>query len=213
MNEVRRLTKAFTDEQAARLARISIGQIRYWDETNFFEPSISYENRRVAFSRIYSFDDVVGLRVLGELRNIHDVPLQHLRRVRDKLKLPQSIWREEEIFVHQKRVYFRNERGNHINAETGEETLPNIPLPRIIASVHHEAQALGVRTREVHGKKVKNKSIARSAEVFEGTRIPIDLVAEYFEEGLGLQDILRDYPTLTEDDINAAVLWLGISAA
>ncbi|MDJ0823145.1 MAG: DUF433 domain-containing protein [Paracoccaceae bacterium] len=213
MARVQRLIEAFTDEQAARLAHISIGQIRYWDQTNFFEPSIAFENRRVAFSRIYSFDDVVALRVLGELRNEHDVPLQHLRRVRDRFKLKQSVWKDEEIFVHKKRVYFKNERGNFVHSETDEETLPNIPLPRVIAQVHDEAIQLGIRPSEVIGKKAKAKSVARSAEVFEGTRIPIDMVKEYFDEGLDIDDILSDYPTLTEKDIKAAIRWLGIRAA
>lgn len=213
MPKVSRIVQAFTDEQASRLARISLGQIRYWDQTRFFEPSIGFENRRVAFSRIYSFDDVVALRVLGELRNHYDVPLQHLRRVRDKYQMEKDDWRTEELFVHKKRVYFKNERGNFVNSDTEEETLPHIPLPRVIADVRGDAEYLHIRPIEVTGKKVKSKRIARSTEVFEGTRIPIDMVKEYYDEGLGVEEILNDYPTLTDEDISAAILWLGIRAA
>lgn len=210
---VSKIPKIYTDEQAARLARISITQIRYWDSTGFFQPSIAYENRRAAFSRIYSFDDVVALRVLGELRNSFDVSLQHLRKVRDKFRMPQSAWADEEIFVNKKRVYFKNERGNFQSAETDEETLPNIPLPQVIASVKEDARALDIRSDAWLGKKTKKASVARKAEVFQGTRIPVDVVKEYFDEGLGVDDILKDYPTLTEADISAAINWLGIVAA
>lgn len=213
MKTVHRLVKVFTDEQAARLAHISLDQIRYWDQTHFFEPSIAFENRRVAFSRIYSFDDVVALRVLGELRNVYDVPLQHLRSVRDKYQMDQSAWAEEELYVHKKRVYFKNERGNFVNSDTDEETLPHIPIPKVNADVKAEAAQLRIRSTELTGHKTKARSVTRAAEVFEGTRIPIDMVKEYFDEGLTQADILKDYPTLTKQAIDAAIHWLGIRAA
>jgi DNA-binding transcriptional MerR regulator len=213
MSNIVRIPKAYSEEQAARLARVSIGQLRYWDSTEFFQPSIAFEDRRAAFSRIFSFEDVVALRVLGELRNEHDVSLQHLRRVRDKFRMPQSAWADEEIFVHRKRVYFKNERGTFTSADTGEETLPNIPLPKVIAEVYRDAEALRIRPADAVGAKTRSQKTARRAEVFMGTRIPIDMVKEYFQEGFGVDDILRDYPTLREEDIRAAIRWLGVVAA
>lgn len=213
MKNIYKISRVYTEEQAARLARVSLSQMRYWDGTEFFTPSIAYEDRRVAFSRIYSFEDVVALRVLGELRNFHDVPLQHLRRVRDKFKLPQSAWSDEEIYVHRKRVYFKNERGNFVNSDTDEETLPEIPIPRVMAEVEEEAKKLDNRPMEALATKVRKSNVARKAEVFKGTRIPIDTVQEYFKEGLGIEDVLKDYPTLTYSDVDAAIRWLGISAA
>lgn len=213
MTNIVRVPKAYDEEQATRLAKVSLRQLRYWDNTGFFQPSIAYEDRRVAFSRIYSFEDVVALRVLGELRNTHDVSLQHLRRVRDKFRMPQSAWADEEIFVHKKRVYFRNERGSFTNADTDEETLPHIPLPQVISEISREAASLGIRPIEAVGAKTRKRSTARQSEVFEGTRIPVDMVKEYFDEGLGMEEILRDYPTLKEGDVRAAITWLGILAA
>lgn len=213
MSSIARIPKVYTDEQAARLAHLSLGQVRYWDGTGFFEPSLAYEDRRVAYSRLYTFDDIVALRVLGELRNKHDVSLQHLRKVRDKFQLPQSSWADEELFVNKKRVYFKNDRGNFVNAETDEETLPNIPIPQVIASVRQDAEQSGIRPTSAVGKKTQRAPVARKAEVFEGTRIPIDTVKEYFQAGLKPEDILRDYPTLQEADIEAAIRWLGLKVA
>lgn len=213
MGAVKRIPRVYTDEQAARLAKVSVTQVRYWDRTGFFQPSIAFEDRKVAFSRIYSFEDVVALRVLGLLRNSFDVPLQHLRRVRDKFRLPQSVWADEEIFVHAKRVYFRNERGSFTNADTDEDTLPEIPLPQVICEIENEAAQMGIRNPDGIASRTRRANVARRAEVFEGTRIPIDMVKEYMEAGLGVADILSDYPALTEEDISAAVKWLGIAAA
>lgn len=213
MSNVSRFPKVYTEEQTARLARISLTQLRYWDGTNFFEPSLAYEDRRVAFSRLYTIEDIVALRVLGELRHRHDVSLQHLRRVRDKFQLEQSAWADEEIFVHKKRVYFKNERGNFVNSETDEETLPHIPIPQVLASVKKDAQEMGIRPQSAVGKKSRRAPVARKSEVFEGTRIPIETVKEYIEAGLGEDAILRDYPTLKREDIKAASRWLGLRVA
>ena len=60
---------------------VSKSQLRYWDQTGFFTPAFANENRRVAFSRIYSFKDITSLRVINVLRNQYSVPLQHLRKV------------------------------------------------------------------------------------------------------------------------------------
>src|SRR5947209_8547317 len=71
---------AFTTEHVCRLTGLSVGQVRYWDKTEFFSPTLVDGVRR-AFSRIYSFRDVVGLRTIAMLRNKHHVPLQQLRRI------------------------------------------------------------------------------------------------------------------------------------
>jgi DNA-binding transcriptional MerR regulator len=59
---------AFSEEQVERLTGLNTAQLRYWDRMGFFQPSYAGENRRIAYSRIYSFKDVVGLRTLGLLR-------------------------------------------------------------------------------------------------------------------------------------------------
>lgn len=213
MPGVSKIVSAFTDEQAARLAKISLNQLRYWDSTNFFKPSYGYENRRSAFSRIYSFDDVVGLKVLGQLRNVYEVPLQHLRRVRDRLASDQSLWADEVVFVKDKQIYFNNEVGTFRNAETGEDTLPSIPIRAVLNDIAESALRMKIRPSELTGKISKRKHIARNTEVFEGTRIPIDIVKEYLEEGYSYDEIITEYPALTRGDIEAAVRYLGIRAA
>src|SRR4051794_10446481 len=76
---------AFTTEHVCRLTSLSVGQVRYWDKTGFFSPT-RMDGVRRAFSRIYSFRDVVGLRTISILRNEHHVPLQQLRRIGEWLR-------------------------------------------------------------------------------------------------------------------------------
>jgi DNA-binding transcriptional MerR regulator len=81
----RNVVAAFNEDQVERLTGLTKAQLRYWDGTGFFQPKHADEDRRQPFSRLYSFKDVVALRTLGVLRNEHKVPLQHLRKVADKL--------------------------------------------------------------------------------------------------------------------------------
>lgn len=77
---------AFTAEHVCRLSGLSSRQLGYWDDTEFFSPTVLDGFRRRAFGRIYSFRDVVGLRTIAILRNVHRIPLQELRRVGAWLK-------------------------------------------------------------------------------------------------------------------------------
>jgi DNA-binding transcriptional MerR regulator len=68
---------AYSEGQAARLTGISVGQLRYWDRTEFFRPEFACEERRAAFSRIYSYLDLISLKVIARLRD--ETSLQQLR--------------------------------------------------------------------------------------------------------------------------------------
>jgi DNA-binding transcriptional MerR regulator len=77
------VVSAFTEDQVERLTGVTKRQLRYWDRTGFFAPSLAFEDRSQPFSRLYSFRDVVSLKVLNALRNDGHVPLPQLREVRN----------------------------------------------------------------------------------------------------------------------------------
>src|SRR5919198_170047 len=61
---------AFSSDQVCRLRDLSPRQVRYWDETRFFSPEYAPGYARAAYSRVYSFRDVVGLSAIGLLRGL-----------------------------------------------------------------------------------------------------------------------------------------------
>lgn len=100
---------AFSEDDACRLTGISIGQLRYWDRTRFFTPSLAEDNRRFSHSRIYSFRDVACLKILNTIRNESKVPLQHLRDVRERLlHLGDDLWAKITLYILNRRVVFYN---------------------------------------------------------------------------------------------------------
>src|SRR5262245_20194400 len=79
------IVSVFTEDEVARLTGITTHQLRYWDRHDFFSPSLAYEDRSRPYSRLYSFRDVVSLKVLNQLRNEEGVSLPHLRDVKKRL--------------------------------------------------------------------------------------------------------------------------------
>jgi DNA-binding transcriptional MerR regulator len=75
---------AFTEEQVHRLTGVSQRQLRYWAQDNFFVPSLAAEDESdLPPLRMYSFRDLVCLKVINALRN--KVPLGELRSVKERL--------------------------------------------------------------------------------------------------------------------------------
>jgi len=101
------IISAFSEEDAERLTGVTVRQLRYWDRTRFFVPSLADENRRQASSRIYTFRDVVCLKILNTIRNESKVPLQHLREVKEKLEhLGEDVWAKTTLYLLNRRVIF-----------------------------------------------------------------------------------------------------------
>ena len=96
---------AFSEEQAAELSGVSVNQLRRWDDNGFFRPAFGVRQKRVPFGRIYSFRDIVSLRVLNVLRNEERIPLRHLKEVSEKLShLGDARWTATTLFVFGKKV-------------------------------------------------------------------------------------------------------------
>ena len=69
---------AFDSKTASGIVGISLRQIQYWDEQGFIRPSIKLAEGR-GTKRLYSFDDLVCLKVVKDLTE-HGVSLQTVRR-------------------------------------------------------------------------------------------------------------------------------------
>jgi uncharacterized protein (DUF433 family) len=205
---------AFTEEQASRLSRLSVHQLRYWARTGFFKPDLGEPDQRGAYNRAYTFRNIAGLRVLGKLRRECNVSLQHLRKVAETLEgMDQSLWNEQTLYVRNREVYFANKHDGYRNVVSGEDTLPRIPLRRVIGEVEKEVARLRQRQDETIGHITKNRNVARNAEVIAGTRIPVNAIKEFYQAGFSISQILKEYPPLEEADVRAALRHFGIRAA
>ncbi|MGH7778555.1 MAG: DUF433 domain-containing protein [Candidatus Binataceae bacterium] len=199
------LIRAFSAEHVVRLTRLSHAQLRYWDQTGFFSPRYAAENRRSPFSRVYSFQDVVGLRTLGELRRTYKIPLQQLRKVaRELSQYNEQPWSELVLYVLKKEVNFREPESERIMGVLSKQ-YTHLRLRSIIYDVAAEAQRLKQRTNDHFGRIERHRYVMHNAWVIAGTRITTKAVQRFREAGYSSEAIIREYPPLTEQDIEAAL--------
>ena len=57
------------------------------------------------------------------------------------------------------------------------------------------------RVLDPAGVVVSDPDIAGGEPIFRGTRIPVATLFEHIEEGIGLAEILADFPTLDRTDV------------
>jgi uncharacterized protein (DUF433 family) len=198
---------AFSENDVERLTGITISQLRYWDRTGFFVPSLTNENRRVAYSRVYTFRDVVCLKILNGIRNDSKVPLQHLREVRQRLlHLGEDLWAKTTLFILNRRVVFYNADTDQKEDISGQLVL-EIPLKVVTGDMEKAVRSLRERPAETVGKIVKRRGIAANKPVIAGTRIPVKSIKVFSDAGYSVDQIREQYPVLTEEDIRAALAY------
>jgi len=76
---------AFTAQQACQLTGCTPHQLRYWDRVDLLRPSIQSTGGRPGRRRLYSFRDLVALRVVKSLLD-NGMSVQRVRRAWDYLR-------------------------------------------------------------------------------------------------------------------------------
>jgi uncharacterized protein (DUF433 family) len=197
---------AFSEEHASRISGVSIYQLRQWDKEGFFPAAYGSDQHHIPFGRLYSFRDLVSLQVLNDLRNNKKIPLGHLRKVSAKLShLGDIKWCGTTLYVLGKRVVLEDPGTKKREDIVSGQQVFNIPLRVVIKNTRRKIKDLNNRDNE-SGRFSKGKFVAHNELVFSGTRIPVSLVMEFYEAGYTSVQIIREFPDLTEADIDAAIL-------
>lgn len=196
---------AFTAEHVRKLTGLSARQIRYWDDTGFFSPTLIGGEGRRAFGRIYSFRDVVGLRVIATLRD--RLPLQELRRVGEWLRAKhETPWSSLRFALAGRKVaYFDTKAGEYIEAAGSGQEILDVALEPIAHDMQRAAERLRDRQDSEIGHVVRNRYVVHNAWVVAGTRIPVQAICNLHAAGYTVEGIIREYPRLTPGDVSAAL--------
>lgn len=89
-------------------------RLRYWEETGLVVSSIERRLSPKNTVRLYSFQDLLSLLVVAELRTERDMSLQHIRRVVEHLR-PRGYevpLRELTFATLGQEIYFRHSDGS-----------------------------------------------------------------------------------------------------
>lgn len=196
---------AFSEEAAARLSGLTLNQLRSWDRTAFFRPSLADENRRQPYSRVYSFRDIVSLRVLGRLRNEFKVSLQHLRAVSEKLaEMGDAKWTATTLYVLKRKVVFDDPRTSERREVVSGQRVLDIPLSAAIEDTRVAIARMNERQADEVGNVESHKFVQQNDPVFAGTRVPVAAVQRYLAAGYTARQIIDEFPGLAKADIEAA---------
>lgn len=197
---------AFSAEHAERLTGLSAAQLREWDGAGFFSPSYAAANRRSPYSRVYSFEDIVGLRVLSILRNTHRVSLQHLKSVaRELAHFAPRPWSELTLYVLNKEVHFRNPNDGLVQGAVSGQLAVPIQISSVVEDVKARAEKLRKRNTSSVGQVERHRFVVHNEAVIAGTRIPVSTIRSFSDAGYSVDDILREYPSLTREDVKTAL--------
>jgi uncharacterized protein (DUF433 family) len=200
---------AFSAKQVTKLTGLSLGQLKYWDDTRFFSPEYAPDGRRGAFTRIYSFRDVVGLYAVALLRKRHGFSLQELRPVGEYLhRNYEAPWARLAFYVSGRNVYFRSPEEPDA-APVGVRPLGQIAMPVEMVQIANEVLEATVRMRRRQrdqlGRLERNRYVVRNAMVIAGTRIPTAAIRDLHEARYSTDQIISEYPRLTPVDVQAAL--------
>jgi DNA-binding transcriptional MerR regulator len=79
------LEEGYSAQQSSKLTNCSLHQLRYWDRVDLVRPSIQSTGGRPGVRRLYSFRDLVALRVVRSLLD-NGMSVQRVRRAWDYLR-------------------------------------------------------------------------------------------------------------------------------
>lgn len=197
---------ALSEGQVVAITGLSKGQLRAWDKRGFFVPRYAYEDRSSAYSRIYSFKDAVGLRTLARLRAKHRISIARLERLAGKMELDGiEHWADARVWVIKGEPHYLRPSVDEVEGfETGQ--LAMLPIIDVIHEVTDKVESLKKRNAETIGQVERQKFVARNSWVLSGTRIPTAAIRRFVDAGYTKKEILEEYPTLTDTDIEAALL-------
>lgn len=198
---------AFTSEQMARLAGITQGRLRYWEKSDVFEPTYIEKRESGPFRRIYSFQDLVNLRAIAELRVQHKIPLHEVRNVTAYLRdYRDTPWSRLAVRVYGRHLVFRDPKtGTWMTANPKGQLTFEMEFAAVREASERDARQLMRRTPDHYGKLSRKRNVMSNQWVISGTRIPVSAILSFHEDGYTKAEILEEYPTLVEADVDAAI--------
>jgi DNA-binding transcriptional MerR regulator len=195
---------AFSDAAARRLAGVSMRRLRYWEQVGLIVPSIKKRLSPHNTVRLYSFQDLLALLVVSELRTERDMSLQRIRRLVTHLRSRDydAPLRELRFATIGREICFQHPDGTW----EGDLRPDQIILEQTIRlePLRSRIEGAARRSADDSGQVVKRRGVHASAPVFAGTRIRVSTVQDYLWHGFSTESILEAFPELRAPDVDEA---------
>lgn len=189
---------AFTTREAEKLTGLTPRRLQYWDETDFIRPSVAARQGRGS-PRLYSFRDIVQLRIAALLRD--RLSLQALRRLKLALDVD-APFASVRFAVHPSgELVYLGPAGQPESIRTPGQIVMtfDLPLEEIRADLRDRVRIL--RERRGVGSIERIRGVIGRKPVLAGTRIQPATIRRLLDAGWATDRILREYPELQPKDI------------
>jgi uncharacterized protein (DUF433 family) len=189
------------EKQAAVIAKITRRKLRYWHQVRLVTPSVSHRlGRKVV--RLYTLDELLQLRVAGWLRDT--VSLQEIRKIvrRHEVAYQSPLSTLRFAKGADGRIYFQHPDGSWETNEPRGQTVIEKAIP--LDKFRTDIQTATRRPARFRGHVEKRRGVLASEPVFAGTRVPVATVQAFIDRGFSTSAILKEYPSLSRKDVDAA---------
>lgn len=197
------VVQAFSVPEALRLTGLTPRRLMYWDDTGFIQPTIA--PRRGRRPRLYSFRDIVQLRVAAQLRDT--LSLQALRRLKKALDAMYETPFASVSFgvLPDYQVVYLGPAGLHEDARRPGQIITtfDVPLQEIRVELVQRIERL--RARRGVGQVERQRGVLGSRPTIAGTRVRPQTIRRLVADGWSRSRILDEYPDLRGKDISAAL--------
>ncbi len=211
---------AFSAERAARVTGLTEDQLARWDAEGFFRADPLGSWPRIPGSpRLYSFRQLVELRVLAQLRNEHRIPRQQLKRLKVWIDRAGKNWATLRFWVagapgERKRLIFEDpETGVPISASPFGQAVMSFEMALVADDTRAKVVALTRRDPKDIGQIEKRTSIQSGRPVIKGTRLLVSTIVAHREAGATVREIVEQFPGVTPRDVRAALAYAKDRAA
>ncbi|MGC9293380.1 MAG: DUF433 domain-containing protein [Acidobacteriaceae bacterium] len=172
------MKNSYTPAQASAVAKLPLKAVQKLIDGRLIRPRMMRRGREM--QRLLSSEQVVYLRL--EAEGVRLLPLAARREV------ARAIVSEPNI--------------NAIIVSGGSALVVEVKNAR--REVEQELK----RLRKVQRMVISDPEILRGTPVFQGTRIPVDMVAEMVAQGATTEEILVGYPALNREHVELAPLYM-----
>lgn len=161
----------FTSQQAARFTGCTGNQLRYWDKISLVKPSVQTTRGRPGVRRLYSFRDLVALRVVKSLLD-GGMSLQRVRRafayLRDHAGLEEHLSSTKLVTDGQSIFKVCKNDGEILDALRQGQMTFFVAIDRLADQVDHDVSEF-IRDREQFIRALRSAEVDLEEEATPGT--------------------------------------------
>jgi len=189
----------YSTKEAAQIAKVPKSTLYYWLRTDLFAPKDKQRGPRVL-----SFSDLRDIVVAQKLRN-QGARIPHVRRALEWVRHEHDVQRlaEANFQVGDGGLQFLTKGRELIAPHKGNQKVFVIHMAEVFRQLGYSDDLTTIRP---HDRISIDPKVRGGSPVIQGTRIPAHLIARLATEE-PVESVLDLYPSLTRDDVDAALEW------